>query len=232
MTDAAPSHRPKINISWITEYGMSWTPEGESSGERHSHALRHGDDVWLIDPVDCSDIDEALAQLGGTIQHVVVLLDRHQRDSQAIAKRYGATLHVVAGASFQDIPGDAQRFDEELAGSPFEVLGVRDTGRLWHERALWWPEHELLVIPESLGSADMFTLGTDTAIAVHPMLRFAPPRTAFDGVQPRTILFGHGRPVTKDAAETIAAAIEESRRKTPSLVMGMAKQAVSALRSK
>lgn len=213
----------ELRIDWTTDYGRSWTPAGDNAMELHSHALRDGDDVWLIDPIDGDGLDEALAELGGRVAHVVVLLDRHQRDSAAIAARHDATLHVVSGPIRQDLPANAQRFDDALPGSPFTVLPVRSSGKLWQERALWWPEHDLLVVAESLGSSAAFRAGSDAPVATHPALRLVPPRAAFAKAEPRTILFGHGQAVTKDATSALRTALEESRARTPQFLLESAR---------
>ncbi len=215
----------EISVDWRTPYGCSWTPADDSAMELHAHALRDGDDVWLIDPLDGDGLDVALTELGGRVAHVVVLLDRHQRDSAALAERYGARLHVVGGPIRQDLPERAERFDDELVDSPFTVVPVRSSGRLWQERALWWPEHELLVVAESLGSSAAFRAGSDTSIATHPVLRLTPPRAAFARATPRTVLFGHGPAVTEDATAALRAALEEARARTPHFVLGSLRSA-------
>jgi hypothetical protein len=218
-----------IVVDWTTAYGCSWTPAGDGAMELHSHALRDADSVWLIDPIDGEGLDDALATLGGSVEHVVVLLDRHQRDAAAIAARHDATLHVVAGPIRQPVPAHAQRFDDAIPDSPFTVMPVRDSGKLWQERALWWPEHKLLVVAESLGSSAAFRAGTDTQVAVHPMLRLTPPRAAFAAATPRTILFGHGPAVTDDATGALHTALAESRTSTPGFLLSSTRAALGSI---
>ena len=220
-----------IVVDWSEPHGISWTPALANPMELHAHALRSGDDVWLIDPFDGANLDAELAKLGGTVRQVVVLLDRHQRDAVRIAERHGATLHVVAGNIRQSIPDECERFDDVLDGSPFTVVPVLDKGKLWVERALWWPEHEMLVVAEAVGSSDGFRMGTDTAIAVHPLLRLTPPRAPFAGARPKTILFGHGPAVTVDAAQALATALAESRTNAPNFVVGAARSVFDGLRT-
>ncbi|MCW2920617.1 MAG: hypothetical protein JWL76_491 [Thermoleophilia bacterium] len=219
----------EIGVDWTTPYGFSWTPADDNAMELHSHALRDGDEVWLIDPIDGDVLDVALSDLGGRVAHVVVLLDRHQRDSAALAERYGARLHVVAGPIRQDVPTRSERFDTAIDGSPFTVVPVRSNGKLWQERALWWPEHELLVVAEALGSSDAFRAGSDAAVAVHPVLRLVPPRSAFVNAVPKTILFGHGPAVTEDATTALRTALAESRTATPKFLVESARSAIAAV---
>ncbi len=213
----------EIHVDWKTEHGCSWTPADDQGMELHAHALRDGDDVWLIDPFDGEGLDDALTELGGTVRHVVVLLDRHLRDAPALADRYGATLHVVSGPIRQELPDDCERFDEELPGSPFTIVPVRSTGKLWQERALWWPEHDLLVVAESLGSSAAFRAGSANAIATHPVLRLLPPRAAFAKAAPKTILFGHGPAITTAASDQLQTALDESVTRTPQFLLETAR---------
>lgn len=219
----------EIGVDWTTPYGFSWTPADDDAMELHSHALRVGDEVWLIDPIDGDGLDVALRDLGGRVAHVVVLLDRHQRDSAALAERYGARLHVVGGPIRQRVPGRAERFDDALPDSPFTVVPVLSSGKLWQERALWWPEHQLLVIAEALGSSAAFRAGSDAPVAVHPVLRLTPPRAAFAKATPRTILFGHGGAVTEDATAALRTALDESRSATPKFLVESARSALAAV---
>ena len=226
------THQRVLKVTWKSPYAVSWTPADGSAMEMQSHALRDGEDLWIIDHIDGLQLDGLLAELGGSRLHVLVLLDRHMRDSEAVARRHGATLHVVGGDTKRVLPEGSQRIDDELAGSPFEVIPVRHTGRLWHECALWWPEHDLLVVAESIGSSKAFRLGTECEVAVHPMLRLTPPRQQLANIEPKVILVGHGPAVTEDATRHLQDALAESRAKTPGFVASAAKSAVDAIRSR
>lgn len=219
-------------VTWNTSYGCSWSPDPAAATALHSHALRVDDSVWVIDPIDGPTLDELLIDLGGDVTDVVVLLDRHMRDSIAVAARHDARLHVVAGSLRQAVPEHALRFDDELDGSPFTVVPVREMAKVWNERALWWAEHDLLVIAESVGSARGFVGSADGALAVHPMLRLTPPRASFAQAAPKVVLCGHGAPVEDDATDELRHALEVSRRGTPKLAVDMIGAAVNALRAR
>jgi hypothetical protein len=158
--------------------------------ERASHALATDTGTWLVDPIDNPRIDE-LENVAGVIQ----LLDRHNRDCAAIARRLGVPHH-------------------ERTGGPFEYLPVRDKRR-WREAALWWPERRVLVCAEALGTAAYYRAG-DERLAVHPVLRLRPPRF---GVQPEAILCGHGPGVFEGAEEALWEALSTSRRRIPGQVV-------------
>ena len=161
--------------------------------ERASHALLTETGTWLIDPVDNPRVD-ALENVAGVIQ----LLDRHHRDCAAIARRLGVPHYERAG--------------------PFEFLPVRNT-RWWQEVALWWPDRRVLVCGDALGTAAYFRAG-DERLAVHPLLRFRPPR--FD-VQPVAILCGHGPGIFDGAEAALRQALSTSRRRIPGQLVSAAR---------
>ena len=76
---------------------------------RTSHALATSEGVWLVDPVDWPEAIDRAASLG-TPAGVIQLLDRHNRDSAAIAERLGVPHLVVP---------------ESLPGTPFEVIEIK-----------------------------------------------------------------------------------------------------------
>jgi len=152
------------------EHGFGWIQEGFL--QRCSHALVVGGDVWLIDPVADDGVDERV-RAAGTPAGVIQLVDRHNRDCVAFAKRFGAPLHVVP---------------HERLG-PFEVVPIRDW-RVWKEVALWWPAEGVLVCGDALGTIGYFHLGRGR-VGLHPLLRLRPPK-GLERLEPDVILCGHG----------------------------------------
>ena len=138
------------------DVGITWVIDEKFS--RASHALLDAGSVWFIDPVDDPEAMEQVAGLG-TPAAVVQLLDRHNRDCAAIARRLGVP-HL-------SVP-------TELPGAPFTIFPVIDRWR-WREAALWWPERQALVVAEALGTNPLFTANS-APVGVHPMLRLFPPR--------------------------------------------------------
>src|SRR4051812_9307783 len=92
----------------LTEHplGLTWVMDEVLT--RASHALAHDGRVWLIDPVDDPEALERAAGLG-EIAAVVQLFVAHDRDGEAIAKRFGVPLHKLP-----DVVRDA----------PFSVLSL------------------------------------------------------------------------------------------------------------
>jgi hypothetical protein len=181
------------------DLGLTWVMDGEPM-QRASHALADDGRVWIVDPVDDAQALERVAQLGTPVA-VLMLLDRHKRDCQVVADRLGIPLLTVP---------------ESLSDAPFVCHRVIRKP-LWKEVALWWPEREGLVVAEVLGTADVWAL-TDRPVGVHPMVRLLPPN-GLRRFTPRTLLVGHGPPVTgPDTAALMEDAIAHSRREAPRLI--------------
>lgn len=151
--------------------GFSWVIEEPMT--RTSHVLADEGRVWLVDPVDWPPAIERATALG-TPEGVLQLLDRHNRDSAAIAARLGVP-HL--------------RVPETLPGTPFEVVRVASSRR-WQEVALWWPARRVLVVAEALGTNAFFPVG-DEPVGVHGLLKATPPKV-LSGFDPERLLVGHG----------------------------------------
>jgi len=189
-------------------FGFSWVMREAMT--RTSHALATDEGVWLVDPVDEPEAMERVAALGSPAG-VLQLLDRHNRDSAAIAARLGVP-HL--------------RVPDSVPGSPFSVVRVIDIP-IWHEIALWWPERRVLAVAEAVGTNESYTLGQGAA-GVQGTLRFRPPG-ALRGFQPEHLLVGHGSGVHGPAAtEALTTAYARSRRDLPRLALFVPK-AVKAL---
>jgi hypothetical protein len=175
----------------LGRHGFSWIVEEAMT--RTSHALATDDGVWLVDPVDWPEAIDRAASLGAPAG-VIQLLDRHNRDAAALAERLGVP-HL--------------RVPDALPGTPFEVIEIKRAKR-WQEIALWWPEPQVLVTGDALGSNPFFTIGDDR-VGVHPFLKVMPPRQlrAYD---PEHLLVGHGEGVHgPEAAIALRQALSRSR---------------------
>jgi hypothetical protein len=174
------------------EHGFGWTPAEPELEERTSHAIVAGGQVWVTDALDGNGVEERIRALGDPAA-VVQLLDRHNRDCAPVAERLGVPLHVT--------PFDG------VDGAPFEVIPVVRRKR-WQEVALWFPAERILAVGDALGTADYYRAG-DEPVAVHPLLRLAPPRKAFAGLEPLHVLCGHGQ---GGHGEGVPAAVQEALR--------------------
>jgi hypothetical protein len=171
-----------------TDWGFGWLQEERLA--RSSHALRAEGRVWVFDPVDSPGVEERIRALGEPAG-VIQLLDRHRRDSAALAGRLGVPLH--------DTPFDG------VPGAPFDPVAIV-RHRLWREVALWWPEERVLLCGDALGTVGYFRAG-GKRLGVHPLLRLTPPK-ALGRFAPRHVLCGHGEGVHGDeAADAVAGAV-------------------------
>lgn len=184
--DARITDELPFAVTWVVKEPM----------RRASHALVADGRVWLVDPVAWEPALERVAALGRPAG-VLMLLDRHNRDAAVLAQRLEVPL---------------LRLPQTLPDTPFELHTVLDR-RGWHERALWWPEHRLLLVPEAIGTAPFFTLGAGPA-GVHALLRLTPPRS-LARFSPEHLLVGHGPSVHDGATPALHEALARSRRDIP-----------------
>jgi hypothetical protein len=176
------------------EAGFGWIVD--EFMERCSHALVVDGRVWLIDALDGEGVEERV-RAAGQPAGVIQLLDRHKRDCVALASRLGVRHHVVP----------------RQAIGPFATITI-ERGRWWREVALWWPERKVLVAGDALGTAAYFRAG-DERLAVHPILRFIPPRRQLAGLDPDVILCGHGAGVLTGGDAALHEALSSARQRIP-----------------
>lgn len=189
----------KVRFCDETEFGFGWIAAEPRSLERTSHALIAADGVWVIDPVDAGGIEERIRALG-TPRGVLMLLDRHRRDCEAMARRFSVPVYETP---FDGVPG-----------SPFSFVAVL-RNRVWREVALWWPERRVLVCPEAVGTAPLFCAPGER-LAVHPALRLVPPRRQLAGLEPEHLLVGHGEGLHGEVATpALREALACARRTAP-----------------
>lgn len=205
--------------------GVGWIAYPDETMQRASHALKTDEGLWLVDPVDATDLDELLAEFGD-VAGVVVCLDRHKRDAAQIARRHDVSVHIprwMSGvASKLDAP--IKRIDGQLGETDYELFEIRNSSvPPWQEAGLYSPTTETLVVPESVGSASYFTVDGEQ-LGVHPMLRMMPPRDVLGRFSPDRVLVGHGEGVLDDAADALSAALAGSKRTALSLYGKTAKQ--------
>jgi hypothetical protein len=182
--------------------GVTWSEPGGMA--RAAHGLLHAGRVWLIDPFDDEDALEAAVTLG-TPAGVLQLLDRHNRDCEAIATRLAVPL---------------MRLPREAPDTPFEVVPIISRPG-WREVALWWADARALIVAEAIGTAPAFALGRRAG--VHPLLRLLPPRSQLSGRRPEMLLVGHGEAIESDAAAALDEALNRSRSDIPRFVAALPK---------
>jgi hypothetical protein len=176
-----------------TPFGFGWIAPEPAFMERASHAILVADRVWVIDPVEGDGVIERIVRLGQPAG-ILVLIDRHARDSAAIAERLAVPRYVVP---------------DEPDATQFELVPL---GR--KERALWVPEHATLVVSEGLGTPPYYCAPAER-VGIHPFRRLFPP-TELRAFEPEHLLFSHGEGV--HGAEATAAlhdTLAHARRRAP-----------------
>jgi hypothetical protein len=184
------------------EWGFGWLQEEPL--ERCSHVVLVDGRVWVFDPVDAPGVEERIRNLGEPAG-VIQLLDRHRRDSAALAARLGVPHHLVP---FRGV-----------SGAPFEAIPIVRR-RFWREVALWWPQEQVLLCGDALGTGRHYRVGGER-LAVHPFLRLLPPK-ALSRCSPQHILCGHGAGVHGDeAGAALDEALATARRRLPALALNL-----------
>ena len=180
------------------EFAFGWIHPNPDWMERAGHAVLAGDGVWVIDPIDGDGVDERIRALGEP-KGVVRLLDRHPRDCEAFAARFGVPLHCEPRAG--------------VTGAPFDVVPVLNI-RGWHEVALWFPLERTLVCADALANAPGYRAPGE-CVGVHPFLRLRPPRRLTE-YPAEHLLLGHGPGLHgSQAAPAIRRAMDTAWRQTP-----------------
>lgn len=205
---------PGTNPAFHTfDGGFSWIAHPEEGMQRASHALLTEAGVWLVDPLDADGLDDRIAE-HGEVAGVVVLLDRHERDSARLARRHDVPITRP--------PGVEREFDapaEDVTGAPpgtgYEFITVQDWPG-WREVGL--RDGETLVVPESLGTNPFSVVGGER-LGLNPFARLALPKHLSD-LDPERILVGHGRPVLDDATPALRDALSNARRRIPKAWLG------------
>jgi hypothetical protein len=181
---------------------FAWLAQPADMLERASCALAVAGGCLVVDPVDATGLDDALAPIG-PVAGVVTLLDRHRRDAGVLAERHAAPLLIPRA----------------LGGSGLALAGTEERTVIsrpgWREALLWLPARRLLVCAETLGTGSFFLAREGERLGVHPLARLTPPRKAFARLDPETIAVGHGPPVVGDASVELERVLRTARRDLP-----------------
>jgi hypothetical protein len=178
-------------------FGFGWIHPKPGYMRRASHALAVGGRVWLFDPTEIAGLDDRVSALGAPAG-VIQQLAWHDRDCEALARRYGVPHHKLA-----------------LGDAPFEGIRLAD-----HELAVWWPGERVLVVGESVGTA-AYHRTPGEGLGVHPFRRFRPPGALLE-YEPEHLLVGHGEGLHgPGTAAELHRAIRQARRRAPLLPLSL-----------
>jgi len=210
------SGTPELREIDRRDSGVGWIAYPEESMQRASHAVvGENDGLWLVDPVDADGLDDLLAEYG-EVEGIVLLLDRHKRDADELARRHEVPVYIanwMTGVS-GDLDAPVERVRTDLGESGYGVYKLVDNP-LWQEAVMFAEHDHTLVVPEAIGTAEYFRTG-DRPLGVHPALRIKPPRKLrrFD---PERIVVGHGAGVHTDAEAALEEALSGARKRAPKL---------------
>jgi len=205
--------------------GVGWIAYPEETMQRASHALVDDGDVWLVDPVDAEGIDDLLGGFGD-VEGVVILLDRHERDSATFANRHDVPVWIPSfmDGVAEDVDAPVERFRHDLADTGFSVHEVFNN-RLWQEGLLYSEDSGVLLVPEAVGTTEYFRTGSNP-LGVHPALRLTPPSN-LTRLSPDRLLVGHGDGIHEDATARLQDAVDHARARAPTLYWKNLKMMVS-----
>lgn len=179
---------------WFRTYDdiTTWIAHPDEMIQRASHLVPFGDERYVVEPVDHPQLEEhlELADVAG----VVVLMDRHSRDSAEIARRLDVPVYAPRTVSSvrQKLDIEVAPLEEVIDTSEVRLIDLY-ARRFWQEVAVWLPQTSTLIVPEAVGMAPYF-IARGEDIGVHPLARLRPPRRALKFLQPDRLFVGHGRP--------------------------------------
>lgn len=194
--------------------GVGWLAYPDEDGSRASHAIRGDDGVWIIDPLDAPGVDELLVELG-EIAGVAVLSSYHTRDASIIAERYGVSVHVPRWMNRVEERIDApiEHFGWTLGDSGFAVQRLVPIPG-WPDAIAYRESDRTLYVPDTLGTAPSYTVGTER-IGVYLLCRLFPPRSLLADIRPERILVGHGEGLFENSPTALTDALDGARRRFP-----------------
>lgn len=200
------------------EEGVGWIAHPDEDGWRASHAICGKDGVWVIDPLDAPGVDDLLSELG-EVAGVAVLSDYHSRDASTIAERHGVSVHVPRWMDrvAARITAPVERCAWSLGDSGFDIQRfVPFPG--WSEAFAYRESDQTLYIPETLGTAPLYTVGAER-IGVYLLCRLFPPQNLLIDTNPERILVGHGEGILENAETALTDALNNARRRFPTALL-------------
>ena len=205
-----PPERAEQACAW--EDGVSWIAHPDERGRRASHAIETEAGVWLVDPLDATNLADLLDPLGEVVG-VAVLSSWHPRHAGRLARRYGVAVHVPTWMGRVSARVDAPVKRYTLAPSDaFRVVSARPFPT-WQEAMLYHGATGTLFVPDSLGTVEHWCLAGERLGL--PLFRRPQPPVGLRGLDPDRVLVGHGEPVTERAADALAGALDGTRQTLP-----------------
>ena len=193
------------------ENGFGWIGKPEENMKRTSHAFVDDSDVFLVDPVDAENLDEKIEEFG-EVKGIVLLFERHERDSEKLAERYDCPVYVPEWFE-RELDAEVEKVSGKVPGTDWEMHTVVES-RMANEAALYNENTGTLIVADALGTTKHMR-GRGEELGMNPLYRLNPPRKLLK-FEPERILCGHGKGITENATITMRGTIRRGRRKTPS----------------
>lgn len=190
------------------EKGFGWVARPNEKMRRTSHAFLEDGGVYLVDPLDAEGLDQKISEYG-EVKGIILLFDRHERDTEELAERYGCTVYVPEWFE-RSLDADVETISDTIPGTGWEVHQVVDS-RTGKETALFDKESRTLILADALGTAKQFR-GRGEKLGMNPIYRLNPPGKLLD-FEPERIFFGHGEGIQENASEMMEKTITEGRSK-------------------
>ena len=190
--------------------GFGWIAKPEEDMVRTSHAFQD-DGVYLVDPLDAENLDEKLNEYG-EVKGIIVLFDRHLRDSEELAEKYGCPVYIPEWLE-KSIDAEVIEAQDSIPGDDWRFIDAVDTftGR---EAGVYHEASGTLIVADALGTVDMFC-GRGEKLGLNPLYRLHPPKNLLNYNVER-IFCGHGKGIQKNTESTLKNTLNKARRKTPS----------------
>lgn len=202
------------SVTVVREWGsgFTWQAHPDAAMQRTSQAIRVGNGIWLVDPMDADGLDEKLAELG-EIAGVVMLGSHHQRHADELAQRHEVAVHAPDwfAESARDFDAPVELMTDQLNETGFELLNLR--AKPWRqEGGLYHPERKTLVVSDTLMTT--FLTAEEGRPELFPPARLAPTYQPLRDLEVERLLVSHGAPVFEDVEDQIERALNQEYRGT------------------
>ena len=193
------------------KHGFGWIAKPEEKMQRTSHALVENGDVYLVDPLDAENLDQKIDEYGD-VEGIILLFDRHERDSVNLAEKYGCPI-FVSECFERSLDAEVKEISDNVPGTDWEIHQVIDsmTGK---EAALYNTENKTLIVADALGTTNHMR-GRGEKLGMNPLYRLRPPVKLLE-FEPERIFCGHGEGIQENASEMMKETLENGRLKAPS----------------
>ena len=202
----------KVEAEFIDQWenGFGWIARPEEDMVRTSHAFED-DGVYLVDPLDAVNLDDKLSEYG-EVKGIVVLFDRHLRDSEELAEKYDCPVYVPEWLE-KSIDAEVIEVEDRIPDTDWRLIEALDTltGR---EAGLYHEDSGTLIVADALGTVEMFC-GRGEKLGINPLYRLHPPKNLLNYDVER-IFCGHGKGIQENTESTLKNTMSKARRKTPS----------------